>query len=188
MEKEEESKQVIAAIFGTIEGMDEMELGPSEWMKDVIKGINACRKGRGDDVTQKVNDEGIKWLLNKENYAWAWGKGVEYERSYEEWKYGEDGEEDEMEEEDNIEICEWTMENGNKCEYEGTKREVAHHKHYAHGVNNMGKECIITNYCPLCETKFDNVANAKRHGRQTKENGRCPNQNTWGENLKIQLR
>ena len=85
MEKEEGSKQVIAAIFGTIEGTEDMELGPSMWMKDVIKGMNACRKGRGDDVAKKVEEEGITWLPNKRNYALFWGKEVEYERSYDEW-------------------------------------------------------------------------------------------------------
>ena len=80
------------------------------------------------------------------------------------------------------------MENETKCEYEGTKREVAHHKHYAHGVHNTAKECIVTICCPICETRFDNVANAKRHGMQIKETGGARYLNRWGENLRTQLK
>ena len=43
MNSESEGKQIIAAIFGIVEGMGEMKIGPSNWMKDVIKVIDMVR-------------------------------------------------------------------------------------------------------------------------------------------------
>ena len=95
-------------------------------------------------MLQEVNEEGMEWLLDKENNGWVWGKEIEYQRQYNEWKYGEDKEEVEMEEDRVIDVCGWTRGNGTTCEYEGTKGEIAHHKHYAHGTADIGKGCIVT--------------------------------------------
>ena len=81
------------------------------------------RRNGEDSVKEKVEEEGITWLLNKHNYSWFWTKEIEGIKSYVETNERQGGGmEDEDEEEEEEFVCGCTKEDGSICMMKGTKK------------------------------------------------------------------
>ena len=161
-----ENKQLLAALFGTMERevRDGRVLGPTPWVLQLARdleeyGMITQQWGmlRGA-LTQQVQDIGGTVLLRPEwraRYRWINHDAVKHMDTRDRHEK-ERGAQDE-------EMCGVVGENGAMCQYTGTKRAVAVHRATTHGQRNAVRELIRVNECPLCRKVFAGVKSTGGH-------------------------
>ena len=162
-----ENKQLLAALFGTMERevRDQRVLGPTPWVWQLAHDLEVY----GDiiqqwgtttgQLTKQVKDMGGTVLLRDEwrdRYRVMNHEAVQTHQITEPKETAPDRN-------DSEEVCGAIGANGDVCQFTGTKRAVAVHRATTHGQRNPVRELIHINECPLCRKQFTGVRTTGAH-------------------------